>query len=124
MLLIAVRDLLFRSKIQAAAERLDVPFRFAPRTGGLDQALREAGGGTVLVDLNQSGVLDEVRAAREAGATRIVGFLGHLQTDLMDEAGAAGVDEVLTRGQLVNRLDDLLRDAGGGAPAGEAPPAG
>ena len=111
MVLVSVRDLLFRSKIQAAAERLGVPFRFAPRGGNLDQAARDAGGGLLLVDLTQPGVLEEVRAARGAAALRVVGFLGHLQTDLMDEAAAAGVDEVLTRGQLVNRLDDLLRGA-------------
>jgi predicted aldo/keto reductase-like oxidoreductase len=65
----------------------------------------------LLVDIAQPGVLDEVRTARSAGAMRVVGFLGHLQTDLMEQAVAAGVDEVLTRGQLVNRLDELLRAA-------------
>jgi hypothetical protein len=118
MVLVAVRDLVFRSKIHAAAERLGIPFRFTPRSGSLEQAVREAGGGTLLVDLAQPGVLDEVRAARLAGPLRVVGFLGHLQTDLMDEAAAAGVDEVLTRGQLVSRLDDVLRGAEGAARPG------
>jgi hypothetical protein len=39
---------------------------------------------------------------------RVVGFLGHLQADLARAAADAGVDEVLTRGQLVQRLDELL----------------
>lgn len=125
MILIAVRDLAFRSKIQAAAERLGVPFRFAPRSGPLEQAVREAGAGTLIVDLTQPGVIDEVRVASRAGAMRVVGFLGHLQTELMDEAAAAGVDEVLTRGQFVNRIDDLLRGAGiAERPDADVPPAG
>ena len=115
MVLVAVRDLMFRSKIQAAAERLGVPFRFAPREGGLAAAAGESGARLVLVDLTQPAVLDEVRAAREAGAPRVVGFLGHLQTDLMEAARAAGVDEALTRAQLVERLDALLAGAGAGA---------
>jgi hypothetical protein len=111
MILFAVRDLLFRSKLQAAAERLGAPFRFAPRAGTLEQAVREVGGATVFVDLTQPGVVEEVPGARSAGAVRVIGFLGHLQAELMQDAAAAGVDEVLTRGQFVNRLDDLLRRA-------------
>jgi hypothetical protein len=113
MVIVAVRDLLFRSRIQSAAERLGVPFALAARGASLEQAVREAGGGTLLVDLTQPGVLAEIAAARGAGAARVVGFLGHLQTDLMAEAAAAGVDEVLARGELVKRLDGILSGEGG-----------
>jgi len=41
--------------------------------------------------------------------TRVVGFLGHLRHDLMDEARAIGIAEVLTRGQLAANLDEVLR---------------
>jgi hypothetical protein len=108
MVLVAVRELTFRSKIQAAADRLGVGVRFAPRGGTLAEALGEDAG-TVLVDLTQPGVLDEVRALKRAAPVRVVGFLGHLQEDLMRGAADAGVDEVLTRGQFVTRLDALLR---------------
>jgi hypothetical protein len=109
MITVAIRELFFRSKVSAAAERLGVPVKLVPRTATLEQAVREAGGGLVLVDLNQPGALDEVRAAKRAAPVRIVGFLGHLQTDLMAEASAAGVDEVLARGELTRRLDGILR---------------
>jgi DNA-binding NarL/FixJ family response regulator len=108
--IVAVRDLVFRSKIFAAAERLGVEVRLAPRGTPLEQAARELGPGTVLADLNEPGVLEQVAGARAAGATRVVGFLGHLQAERAAEAAAAGVDEVLTRGQLVQRLDGLLRE--------------
>src|SRR5689334_14837768 len=108
MVVVAIRDLMFRSKVQEAAARLGVPLRFAPRAGALDEAVRDAGGGTLLVDLTQPGFLAGVVAAKRAAPVHVVGFLGHLQVDLMDEASAAGVDEVLPRGELVRRLDAVL----------------
>ncbi len=109
--LVAVRDLVFRSKIHAAAERLGVPVRLAPRGAPLADAARDLGGGTILVDLNEPGVVAQIAGAKAAGGARVVGFLGHLQQDLMAAAAQAGVDEVLTRGQLVQRLDELLRSS-------------
>jgi len=107
--ILAVRDLVFRSKILAAAERLGTSIHIAPRGTPLDQAARDHGPGTLVVDLGEPGVVEQVPAAKEAGATRVVGFLGHLQADLMEAARRAGVDEVLTRGQFVQRLDDIPR---------------
>jgi CheY-like chemotaxis protein len=121
-ILVAVRDLLFRSKIQAAAERLGVAVRFAPRGAPLVEAARELGEGTVLADLGEPGALEQIRAARAAARIRVVGFLGHLEADLARAAAEAGVDEVLTRGQLVQRLDDVLTSAAAqpsGAPGGQ-----
>jgi AmiR/NasT family two-component response regulator len=108
--ILAVRDLVFRSKIFAAAERLGVEVRLAPRGAPLSQAARDLGPGTLIADFSEPGVIEQLPAARQAGATRIVGFLGHLQADLMAAAQEAGADEVLTRGQFVQRLDDLLQD--------------
>lgn len=107
--LVAVRDLMFRSKFQEAAARTGVDVRFAPRDRPLAEAIRELGAGTVLADLNEPGALDALRGAA-GGNVRAVGWLGHLQQDLMDAARAAGV-EVLTRGQLVAKLDGILRGA-------------
>jgi CheY-like chemotaxis protein len=116
-ILVSVRDLVFRSKINAAAERLGVPVRIAPRGTPLSEASRDLGEGILIADLGEPGVLDEIRSAKAAGHIRVIGFLGHLQAELARAAAEAGVDEVLTRGQFVQRLDELLRS---GAP--EAPP--
>jgi hypothetical protein len=110
--ILAVRDLVFRSKIFAAAGRLGVEVRFAPRGTPLGEAVRALGPGTVLADLGEPGVVDQIGEAKRGGATRVVGFLGHLRQDLVQAADAAGVDEVLTRGQFVQRLDEILRDGG------------
>ncbi len=107
-ILVAVRDLLFRSRIQAAAERLAAQVRFAPRGVPLAEAARELGGGMILADLSEAGVLDQVREVKRSPGFRVIGFLGHLQVDLARAATDAGVDEVLSRGQLVQRLDGIL----------------
>jgi hypothetical protein len=109
MIVIAVRDLVFRSKIHAAAERLGVPIRLAPRGASLAEAVRDTPGATVIADLGEPGLLDQVPAVKRDAGVRVIGFLGHLAQDLMAAATAAGVDEILTRGQFVSRLDDLLR---------------
>jgi DNA-binding response OmpR family regulator len=110
--LVAVRDLLLRSRICEAAERTGVPVRVARRGVALSQATAELGGrGTALVDLAEPGILEELRRVKEQRGIRVIGFLGHLQTDLAAAALAAGADEVLSRGQLVARLDGVLRDA-------------
>lgn len=110
-ILVAVRDLLFRSRISAAAERLGVLVRLAPRGVPLSQSVPEPGS-TLLVDLNEPGMLDELRRLDRAGGVRVIGFLGHLETDLARAAREAGVDEVLSRGQLAAQLDEVLRSAG------------
>jgi hypothetical protein len=108
MIIVAVRDMLFRSKILASAERLGVAVKLAPRDCPLADALRDAPGASVLADLNQPGIVPELAALKRDTGTRVVGFLGHLQADLIEAAEAAGVDEVLTRGQLTGRLDEVL----------------
>ncbi len=109
MILVAVRDLLFGSKIDAAAKRLGVEVSWAPRGVSLSQVAAERHPPAILADLGEPGALAELRSVLSAApGTHVVGFLGHLQTELMDEARSAGVAEVLTRGQLAAGLDDVL----------------
>jgi DNA-binding NarL/FixJ family response regulator len=114
VILVSVRDLLFRSKIDAAAQRLGLEIAHAPRDGALAAAVEARRPSLLLADLSQPGALDALRSVRALPAPpRIVGFLGHLSTDLMDEARALGVDEVLTRGQLAGNLDRVLSSGAG-----------
>jgi hypothetical protein len=112
MILVAVRDLLFGSKIDAAAKRLGIEIAWAPRNVPLSMVALERKPPFIIADLGEAGVMGELRAIRaRVPATRVIGFLGHLRTDLMDEARSIGVEEVLTRGQLAASLEDVLRRA-------------
>ena len=116
MLLVAVRDLLFASKIDSAAKRLGVSLAWAPRQVALSSAAEERRPQAILADLSEVGAMAELRTIRQRlPLTRVIGFLGHLQSDLIDEARSMGIEEVLTRGQLAASLDDVLLRATGSA---------
>ncbi len=113
MILVAVRDLLFASKIDAAARRVGAQVAWAPRGVPLASAVADLQPAALLADLGEPGALDELRIVRSARPDlRVVGFTGHLRTDLLDQARALGVEEVLTRGQLSASVDDVLLRAG------------
>jgi DNA-binding NarL/FixJ family response regulator len=120
MLLVMVRDLLFASKIDSAAKRAGVEIAWVPRGTPLVEAARERAADVVLVDLGEPGAVEAIRdLLSERPQVRAIGFAGHLRTDLIDEARAIGVAEVLTRGQLNAGLVDVLtRAAGAGAAPG------
>jgi thioredoxin 1 len=106
--LVAVRDLLFRSKIESSAQRGGVPIAVAPRGQPLPETVRALSPRGLFVDLGEPGVLDALRGVREAAPDlRIIGFFAHEREDLAAGARALGA-EVYTRGQLASRIDALL----------------
>jgi CheY-like chemotaxis protein len=112
-----VDDLFFLSKIQQTARLLDV--RVEPvAPGQLVERAAQIPVRGVILDLNhRSGsALDALRAIKadaKTGATPVVGFLSHVQTDLAAAARSAGCDLVLARSTFSQKLPELLRDLGG-----------
>lgn len=116
-LLAIVDDLFFLSKIQQTAKLLGLSVEpVAP--GKLGERAAQAPVRGVILDLNhRSGsaldVLRAIKADAMIGATPVVGFLSHVQTDLAAAAREAGCDLVLARSTLSQKLPELLRDLGG-----------
>ena len=116
MIIIAVDDLMFSSKISTTAKGLGVAIQFARTPEAVIAAVRAAGAGLVILDLNSARVrpLDVVMALKADPAligVRTVGFVSHVQTDLIDRARAAGVDQVMARSAFVTQLPQLLQQA-------------
>jgi CheY-like chemotaxis protein len=113
MILAIVDDLIFLSKIQETAKRLNVVVRpVAP--GDLSEFVGTATPEAAIIDLNHASgkALEVVRSLRATGQSRplmLVGFASHVQTDLITEARQAGCDLVLPRSAFVRQLPDLLR---------------
>jgi len=116
MILVAVDDLLFSSKIRTTAKLAGVELSFA-RTPGeiLDQArtLRPA---LVIFDLNsaKTSPIETVAAMKgDAGlaSLRTLGFVSHVHTGIIDAARGAGIDEVMARSAFAGQLADILRSA-------------
>lgn len=112
MVLVAIRDLFFSSKIDAvvAAGGLTPPAR-AKRGESLVEQVRASRPARVVLDLSAPGAIDAVRAIKsdtDLTTTELVGFCRHTEIELIREARAAGCDRVLTQGELADRLPTLL----------------
>lgn len=105
MILAAVPDLLFRTRIAEAARAQSVEIRFAREPEAL--AADAPFASLVLVDLD--GASYAVEAVRRAAPeVRIVGFYSHVHEERRERALAAGCTEVLPRGQFVRRIAEIV----------------
>ena len=116
MIVVAVDDLMFSSRISTAAKASGVAIRFARSPQAVVDAVRETNARLVILDLNSQRVapLDAVAALKADAAlahTPTVGFVSHVQTDLIAQARQAGVDRVMARSAFVAELPDLLKGA-------------
>src|SRR3954469_747819 len=106
MIIALVRDLMFASKITAAANEAGVEYRIVRDPAKL--AGQE--GEKLLVDLNQDGAIDAAAAWRQSSGKPVVGFVSHVDTEIIERAKSAGIDQVTTRGQFTQLLANLLRN--------------
>jgi CheY-like chemotaxis protein len=117
VLLIAVDDMLFASKIRQAARAAGATFTVV-RSG--DEAIRQAATGkprVAIFDLDSPRIdavraLTSLRAIPECETVRAIGFLSHVHVERAAAAQAAGFDEVLARSAFVTRLPELLSGVG------------
>jgi DNA-binding NtrC family response regulator len=107
-----VQDLVFVAKIREAAERLGVPVARARDPEALRDAARDAR--LVLVDLRLPAALralELLAADPAAAAVPSVGFVGHEELAVMQEATARGCGQVLAKGQFAAQIPRLLAPA-------------
>jgi PleD family two-component response regulator len=113
MVLALVDDLMFTSKIRATARQLGVDVAFARSSEAALGAMRANSPALVVFDLNnpRTDPLATVAAMKSDAALSsipTVGFVSHVQADLIEAARVAGVDEVLARSAFTARLPDIL----------------
>lgn len=116
MVIVAVDDLMFSSRISSAAKALGVPIAFARSPEAIVSAVRDKAPHLVIFDLNSQKVrpLESIAALKADPALALVptiGFVSHVQTDLIADARRAGVDQVLARSAFVTQLPELLQGA-------------
>ena len=110
---LVVSDLMFQSRIAAAAERLGLTVRIETTS-----ELTDGDAAAVIVDLHEAGIdpLETIRSAHAAGA-RVLAFGRHTEPGLLRSARDAGAEIVVPRSQLVEELPELLRRLADGAAA-------
>jgi CheY-like chemotaxis protein len=117
--LAAVEDLLFRSKISETAQTLGVEAAFPRTREKLLGALRESPPDLLILDLNSArfDALELLRTVKTDGALRdvpTVGFLSHVQAELVVAARRSGCDRVMARSAFVENLPHVLAGDGVG----------
>ena len=113
-ILFLVPDLMFSTRIEDAAKRLGYSIRSL--SAGDDQGHLGDFGATmvreqpalVIVALDAVNWQDAVAAAKSAGA-RVLAFGSHKNVELMQQAKAAGCDEVVARSRMAAELPNLLK---------------
>jgi DNA-binding NarL/FixJ family response regulator len=113
MILAAVDDLLFASKIRQAAGQLAVPIVFARTPEDILAQAKAHKPALVIFDLNSQrtqpiDTIVALKAEPDLSVVRTVGFVAHERTDLIAAARAAGADEVLARGAFAARLAEII----------------
>ena len=105
-------DLFFQMKLAETAKHLALEVRVGSTAESLLQLLDPLPE-LVIVDLNaRSQPLAAVRQLRSLQPRlRVIGFLSHVQTDLAQQAQAAGLDEVMPRSKFSINLPDILASA-------------
>ena len=119
MILVAVDDLLFSSKIRATAKHAGVDITFARTPGEILQQTRALRPTFVLFDLNSAKAdpIATIRALRqdpELASTRIVGFVSHVDAATIGAAREAGADQVMARSAFAAQLAEILLSGGTG----------
>ena len=106
-----VSDMIFASRITGTAAKVGAKCKIVKDPGALHDALESDEPGTVLVDMNCDGISPEeaIRTVKsQCPNARVVAFFSHVQTELREQAKAAGADDVWPRSVFVQRLPELL----------------
>ena len=107
-----VRDLFFRSKIDAAAAATGAEVAYASTLEAAGARCAELKPTIVFSDLSDDAfpaleTLKQIRAA--APGARVIGFASHVDLNSIRAAREAGYELALSRSEFTARLPDLLR---------------
>jgi PleD family two-component response regulator len=116
MILAAVDDLLFRSKIRTVAKQAGVEIAFAKTPDEILAQARALKPSLVILDLNdpKAEPIQTVQAMKQDPALsgiRTLGFVSHVDTGVIRAAHGAGLDDVLARSTFAANLAEILLTA-------------
>jgi PleD family two-component response regulator len=116
MVLAVVDDLMFTSKIRAAANGTGVPVAFARSSSAALAEMKKSAPTLVIFDLDNPrtdpiGTVAAMKADQTLASIPTVGFVSHVHADLIDRARQAGVSDVLARSAFTAQLPEILARA-------------
>jgi CheY-like chemotaxis protein len=116
MILCVVDDLMFSVKISSAAKAANVPLMFERTPGAVLDRVRTERPSLVIFDLNSSRLapieaIAAIKGDEALRGTRTIGYVSHVQTNVIAAAREAGCDEVLARSAFSEKLGAILAGA-------------
>jgi len=106
---------MFTSKIKTTAGQLGVAVTFARSADAARAALESATPPTlVILDLNNArvdplGLAASIKSTPALASIPTIGYVSHVQTDLIEAARRAGVGDVIARSAFVAQLPEILK---------------
>jgi CheY-like chemotaxis protein len=119
MVLVAVDDLLFSSKIRATAKQAGVELTFVRSPDAILEQARALRPTLVIFDLNSGktdplATLARLKSDPALAGIPTIGFASHVHTGLIAAAREAGADQVVPRSAFAANLGEILgRDRAG-----------
>jgi PleD family two-component response regulator len=113
MILAVVDDLMFMSKIRSAATELGLTLAFARSSDAALAEMRQRGPSLVIFDLNNPrtdpiGTVAAMKRDQALASIPTVGYVSHVDADVVNAARTAGVDDVVARSTFSQRLREIL----------------
>jgi DNA-binding NarL/FixJ family response regulator len=113
MILVAVDDFLFRSKIRATAKQTQIEVAFAKSPQEIIDTVKSRAPSLVIFDLNSAsldpvGTIAALKSDPSLASTRTLGFVSHVDAARIQAARAAGADEVMARSAFAGNLAEIL----------------
>ena len=114
MILAVLDDLMFTSKIKTTAGQLGVTVTFARSAEAALDGMRKAAPSLVILDLNNArtnplGIVAAMKQEPELASIPTVGYVSHVQTDVIAAARDAGVGDVMARSAFTQQLAEILK---------------
>ena len=108
-----VDDMFFASKIRAVAEAAGIEMSFPRSVDAAVSKARETKPGLILVDLHNQRIdpialAHALKSDEDLRQIRLLGFFSHVQTELRNNAVAAGFDQVIPRSVFARDLKEIL----------------
>ena len=113
MILCVVDDLLFSVKISTAAKALGADVFFERSADQVVPRIREKMPSLVILDLNSAKlrpleVIGQLKADPALKGIPTLGYVSHVQTDVIAAARDVGIDDVLARSAFSDQLGQIL----------------
>ena len=117
MILVAVDDLMFSSKIRATAKGVGAEITFARTPPEILSQARELKPSLIIFDINSAkadavNTVAALKADPDLQGIPTTGFVSHVDTRMIMAAREAGMDQVMARSAFAANLAEILGQAG------------